>query len=145
MLPAPELKVKFWPPAMVRPALAVIKPEKVGVLVIVMLLHVPFAPKVTELPPPLRLPVPLAQVKVALPCTAVLAALPYATAKLVEPPSETAPPPDKPLPAVTVRELLVRAALAIEAAVMLPPLRLVKPEPLPVKALLALLSVKAWL
>ena len=36
--------------------------------------------------------------------------------KVVEPPSETVPPPDRPVPAVTVKEELARAALAIELA-----------------------------
>jgi hypothetical protein len=58
--------------------------EKLTALFVVMLLHVPPDPRVIEFPPPLRLPVPLGQVIVMLPSTAVFADEPYSTAS-VEP------------------------------------------------------------
>lgn len=51
-------------------------PVKVGLDVMSSAPQVPPAPRVMTVPPPVRLPVPLEQVKVTLPCTAVLAVLP---------------------------------------------------------------------
>jgi hypothetical protein len=54
----------------------VISPEKVGLLAMLRELHVPPDPRVMVLPVPLRLPVPLGQMSVVLPCTDVLAVEP---------------------------------------------------------------------
>ncbi len=63
-------------------------------------------------PPPDKLPLPLAQVSVVLPWTAVFVPEPYNTAKLVEPPSTVLPPPERPLPAVIVIEEFCSALFA---------------------------------
>ncbi len=49
---------------------------KLGVAVMVMLLQVPPVPKVMVLPVLVKLPEPAGQIKVVLPCTAVLATEP---------------------------------------------------------------------
>ena len=52
---------------------AVTLPLNVGLLLIVKLVQLPPDPSVITFPPPDRLPLPLAQVSVVLPCTEVFA------------------------------------------------------------------------
>ena len=81
----------------------------------------PPAPKVINVPPPLRLPVPVGQVSVVLPATAVPAVEPKLTLSVVLPPSDTAPPPVRPVPAVMVRPLFTKLLLAmVPLAILLP-------------------------
>jgi hypothetical protein len=70
---------------------------KLGALVIDKLLQEPPLPKVMLLPPPLRLPVPDAQVIEIFPCTAVLAPEPYRTLKVGVEPSPEFPVVERPV------------------------------------------------
>jgi hypothetical protein len=62
-----EALVKVEPVAIVKPPLAVISPLKVGLLTIVIPEQLPPEPRVITSPPPVRLPVPVGQVRVVLP------------------------------------------------------------------------------
>lgn len=136
------------------PAIAVLPEEAVTLNLLVLIAKSDVTPNV---PVTVELPVieapPVVTVR-PVPAVTVPAKLGLATIfSIVEPPSETEPPPDRLVPAVTVRELFARLALLIPAEpdrllfvrpeMVLEPAEIVEPVIVPLVAISIVVESKA--